>query len=402
MATTRNLQGGEIGITNEGAYEAGSYPPAFLEYAWYLSVFYAMLGQALGIVIPLLGTGTLVLVSAGCFLSTTNHSLRLYRPVILALTAGILMGVIQLVFHEWSQRASAESIFIVQWLAMMIAVQPLSHRPGFLPRFALFALIVGITCVPFISLDNEGGVMRARAAGTNMNANGLGMWFGFCTVFFVFWGLQSQKLILRAASWTVALGCFYIVAITVSRAPVMAIALACVVGFRSALKRSFAPVLMFVFLISLVLASGVFDDEVGYYTSRGAEKTGRESLFAVAIERVFNSPWIGDGLGEIQIHRGTSKRPMNPHNGLLHIALGAGIVPAICFLGHLVRAAIGSLHIMRRIHVGEAVLLPPLVTFALFEVMILDYTFMSPWAVVVFGMAASACQADGPRRSATA
>jgi len=402
MVTISNLQNGEGGIANQRAYETGSYPPAFLEYAWYLSVFYAMLGGALGIVIPLLGTGTLVLVAAGCFLSMGNHSSRVYRPVALALSTGILMGIIQLVFHEWSQRASAESIFIVQWLAMLIAAQPLSLRPGFLQRFALIALAIGITCLPFISLKADGGIMRATAVGTGMNANGLGMWFGFCTVYFIFWGLQSQKPILRAASWTTALGCFYVVALTVSRAPVLAIILAGLVGFRSALKRSFVPVLLLVLLISLIYVSGVFDDEINYYTNRGAEKTGRETLFTVAIERIIDSPWIGVGLGEIQIYRGAGKQLKNPHNGLLHITLGAGIIPLICFLGYLARVAIGSLRIMERVQAGEAALVPPLVAFALFEIMILDYTFMSPWTVVIFALAAGAIQAEGRRRSITA
>jgi hypothetical protein len=55
----------------------------------------------------------------------------------------------------------------------------------------------------------------------------------------------------------------------------------------------------------------------------------------------------------------------------------------------------GALLLMQRVHVGEALLLPPLVVFGLFETLVLDFTFMSSWVVIVFGLAAGAIQAGG-------
>ncbi|MEO6112311.1 MAG: O-antigen ligase family protein, partial [Nitrospiraceae bacterium] len=352
-----------------------------------MNLAYAMLGQVWGIVIPLLGGAIWVLVAAICFLSVGGQALHVYKPVVWALCTGTLVIAIQLLFHQGTEEALKEGTYFLSWLAVVITAQSLSLRPGFLQRFAVAALAIGLATVPYIQIDSAGGIMRGRASGTGIaTPNVLGMWFGFCTLYFVFWGLQARKLISRAAIWTAAVGCFFVVLIAVSRGPLLGVVLALVVGFRSALKRSFVPLLTLVLSISGVYMSGVFDDWIGYYFVRGAEETGREKLYSIALERILNAPWIGVGLGNIAILRhGTF---VNPHNGLLHIALGAGIVPLICFLGYLAQAAIGALRIMRRGYVGEAALLPPLVVFALVEIMILDFSFMSPWVVVVLGLAA--------------
>lgn len=400
MTTIRNLQGDEVSIASQSAYGIGLYPSAFWEYAWYLSLFYTMLGSAWGVVIPALGGALWVIVATGCFLSISGQALRVYRPVALALGTGILLIIIQLVFHKESPRALSEGIFILGWVALLIVVQALSLRPGFLHRFALVGLAIGVACVPYISMADSGGVMRAKASGTGIsNGNALGMWFGFCTVYFLFWGFQCRKPIFRIASWAVAVGCFYILALTVSRGPVLAIALACVIGFRSSLKRSFVPLLSFMLMISLIYVSGIFDAEIGYYLARGDEKSGRGMLFSRGLERVIDSPWVGVGLGEIAISVLGGKKFINPHNGLLHIALGGGLVPLICYLGYLARVIGGTLQIMRKFPEREVALLPPLVTYALFEIMMLDAVFMSPWTIVVFSFAASAYYAEGLRGS---
>lgn len=181
-------------------------------------------------------------------------------------------------------------------------------------------------------------------------------------------------------------------AISVSRAPLVACILACLVGLRSVLKRAFVPAFSLGLLICVVIISGVFDEEIGYYSSRGTEETGREVIWQAALDRFYDAPWIGNGLGDIRVRRGAG-RFINPHNGLLHIAVGVGVFPLICFVGYLMKAVIGAFHRMGRIDEGEAILLPPLVVFALIEIMVLDYTFMFPWAVVVLGLAAKAGEA---------
>lgn len=383
-----HFQTGHTGGTKQTAYEIGAYPPAFLEYIWYAAVAYAMLGEAWGIVIPSVGGVVWMLVAIGCFLSVSHYATQVYAPVGWALAAGISMLAIELIFHggEGESRAISEGIAIIGWLALLVIVQTLALRPGFLQRFALVAFAIGLASLPYISLRGT----RAFAIGTGLsNGNVLGMWFGFCTVYFVFWGFQSQKPVWRLASWTTALGCLFIVSITVSRAPLLAIVLACVVGLRSTLKRNFIPLLVLVLLIILVYASGTFDEEIGYYADRGAENSGRDRLWPAALERILDSPWIGVGLGDIRLKYGPHKYVM-PHNGPLHIALGTGILPLVCFLAYLFRAGRGALHIFKKDQIGEAALLPPLFVYAFMEIMILDYTFVSPWTVVILGLAARA------------
>jgi O-antigen ligase len=365
-----------------------------------MNLAYEMFGQAWDIVIPFLGGVIWVLLAALCFLSVGGQALQVYKPVAGALCTGTLVIAIQTLFHQWNQEAQKEGMYFLSWLLLVITVQPLSLRPGFLQRFGVTAIAMGLMSVPYIRIDAVGGIMRGRASGTGISGpNAMGMWFGFCTVYFVFWGLQSRQLISRAASWTAAVACFFAVLIAVSRGPLLGVGLACIVGFRSALKRSFVPLLTLVLLMFVVYISGVFDDWIGYYFVRAEEQTGREKLYPIALQRILDSPWIGVGLGNITIQRQAGYEAANPHNGLLHIALGGGIAPLTCFLGYLAQAVFGALRITRGEYVGEAAILPPLVVFALVEIMLLDFSFMSPWVVVVFGLAASASQAEGRRSS---
>lgn len=389
MVPTRNLQGIDRGFVRRTISEVAT-PPPFLEYTWFASLFYAYLGQAWGIVIPAVGGMILVLVAVICWLTVGGQAVRLYKPVAWCFYTVIAILAIQVLFHHTTGEAWSEATALVQWLALLFIVQVLSLRQKFLHHFALVALVIGVASLPYINLKNIDGVVRAWASGTGLaNPNALGMWFGFCTVYFVFWGFQCREPMLKVASWAVAIGCLYVVMLTVSRAPLLAIVLACVVGFRSEMKRSFVPILSLVLLACLIYVSGIFDEGIGYYTARGASESGREKLWSRALERIVDSPWVGSGLGDIRIET-RDERFVNPHNPLLHIALGAGIIPVICFLGYLVRVAIGVRRIMQSVQVGEAALLPPLIAFGLFETMQADYTFMSPWIVVVFGFAAGA------------
>lgn len=394
MATTRSLQSEQVDFAERTARRTNIYPPAFLEYAWYASLAYGMLGQVWGIEIPSVGGAVLVLLAAICLLNLGDQALRVYKPIAWALCTGVLIITIQFFFHTSAEKAWTEAMYFLGWLGLLIIAQTLSLRPNFLQRFALVAFVIGSACLPYIEIKmTPGGVMRASASGTGIsNPNVLGMWFGFCTIFFIFLGFQFRKPFLRAASWIAAIGSLYIVTLTVSRAPLLGIVLACVVGFRSELKRSFVPLLSLVLLMCLVYVSGVFGEEIAYYTARGAEESGREKLWPMALERIVESPWVGFGLDNVRM----STRPgrwINPHNGLLHIALGVGILPVICFLSYLARVVTGALFLMQRVQVREASLLPPLVVFGLFETMVLDFTFMSSWVVIVFGLAADAIQA---------
>ncbi|MBX3326123.1 MAG: O-antigen ligase family protein [Nitrospira sp.] len=399
MVTTQNLQGVNTDLAKPTNSETTTYPPAFLEYAWYISLVYATLGQVWGIVIPSVGGIVLVFVAVGCWLSISDQALKVYKPIAWALWTGILMIAIQVLFHKESTEAWAEGIIFVNWIALLIIVQSLALRPQFLHRFSLVALAIGLAALPYLNVRTIEGVSRAWASGTGIsNPNTLGMWFGFCTVYFIFWGLKARRMPLRIVSWVTALGCLYIITLTVSRAPLLAVALACVVGLRPVLKRNFLPLLLLILLVSIVYASGFFDEKIEHYMARGTEQSGRERLWPAALDRIFESLWIGVGFDGVRIPFGHN-RFMIPHNALLHIALASGIIPVICFGIYLSQVGIGTLRIIRRSYLGELALLPPLVVFALFETMMLDFAFMSPWTAVAFGLAIGACRSDRHRES---
>lgn len=392
MLITTNAQITPVGGANQTANKTGAYPPAFLEYAWYASLVYAYLGAVWGIVVPAVGGAILIVLASACLLNLGARAIPLCKPVGWAFYTGISVLFVEVFFHDMGAKAVLEITAFVGWLAVLIIVQALSLRPKFLHRFTLVVLAIGVASLPYINVRSVGGVMRAWASGTAIsNPNVLGMWFGFCTVYFIFWGLQCRTTHLRIGSWAVALGSFFIVALTVSRAPLLGIVLACIVGLRSALKQNFAPVLLFVLAAGLVYISGAFDEELGYYASRATEESGRGRLWPAAMERILESPWVGTGLDNIGI-QSRSGKVMNPHNPILHLALGGGIIPVVCFLGYLAQVTIGTLRIMQNVRTGTTALLPPLVTFGLFDAMTLDLAFTIPLMVVVFNLAAGATQ----------
>jgi hypothetical protein len=387
MATTHHELGTYAGFPQVATCETTASPPAFLEYMWYASLAYAMLGQAWGVVIPSVGGALLAVLAAACFLSVGAQTRRVYAPVALTFYTGCSVIGVQFLFH--SEQSLDYAITFVGWLLNVIVVQALAQRPAFLHRFSLVAFVIGLGVVPYIQgRPADGGTMRFAASGTGIsNPNSLAMWFGFCTVYFIFLGFQSRELMMRAVHWLAGLGSLFVVALTVSRGPLLGIALACVVGLRSELKRQFIPVLALVLLMWLVYVSGVFQEAVDYYLARGTEESGRGKVWPLALQRLIDSIWTGVGLEAIPTW--TTSKAITPHNGLLYIGLGAGILPLMCFLGYLARVGSGTFRILRRVHAGEGALLPPLVTFALIEVMSLDLVFMSAWVVVVFGLAAS-------------
>ena len=175
MTMTRNLQSISIGVTKRKVADSLSGPPAFLEYTWYGSLFYAMLGGAWGIVIPAVGGAVWVLVVAMCLFYVGSQDLRVYKPIVLGLCTGFIVIAIEFVFYEPGQNAWVEIIAFLSWMALLIIVQSLSLRPGFLQRFAFVAFAIGLASLPYVSLRDAGHVSRAFAIGTGLaNGNVLG------------------------------------------------------------------------------------------------------------------------------------------------------------------------------------------------------------------------------------
>ena len=360
-------------------------PPAFYEYSFYAVMTYAHLGQAWGLNVPSLGATALVLLAIACLIHVHTRMVEVFAPIWLALCCAI--GVIAVQVYSHSEEPIDETTPFVTWLLMLVIVRTLSLRPRFLHRFALAAFGMGLLTLPFLSMDYGDGVLRASVRGTGLsNPNVLALWFGFCYVYFLVFSIQTTHLSVRILAVVVACGCLYVVGITVSRGALLGLAVASVTAFHRSLKQHFLPVLSLVIVSWIVFESGLFDQVTDAFFERGMQETGRGIIWPLVFERFLDSPWEGVGLAHI--HTPLGLKAVYPHNGILYVALAAGIIPLAFFLAYLLRAAWMAFRTDANLF-PDARFLPPLLALTFAEIMVADESFMSPWIIVVLTYAVS-------------
>ena len=218
---------------------SGEAPPAWLEYAFHGVVAYGVLAVALGVSVPGLAGAVLVVLAAACIFRSGPRAVRLYRPIAAPLGAAALFVIIQLAVH----RESSQDVRpYVVWAVTLIIVHSLSWRIGFFGRFVGMAVLVGVAVLPHMQFMSGGlgveraGLDRAMALGGLSNANDLAAWFGFCAIWLTVAGIESKHHRFRAAWWTAAVACLYIVALTVSRGTALAFAVAATAASRRLLQ----------------------------------------------------------------------------------------------------------------------------------------------------------------------
>jgi O-antigen ligase len=376
-----------IYVVNNG----GGAPHALFEYAYYAVIAFQLLGNAWGLVVPLLGAGMLAVLAGACLIYSGSRAITADAPILFPLACVISFVALQIIVHNESLMGSDCRAFVT-WLLALIVVQSLSLRRGFLHRFAVAALLIGLATIPYLTFwggDDE--VTRLAVGGETglTNPTVLGEWFGFCSVYFILMGIEARRNIALLASWLVAIGCLYITTMTVSRTPLSGVAIAMAFALRRLLKRGFVPILCLLVLSWLIFASGLFDRIGSFYAERGTEDTGRMFLWPLAIERFLSSPLVGVGLSNIDIPLPPSNKLVGPHNGFLYIALASGVVPLAFFLVWWIRAAWGAFRANAE-RLPDAPLLIPLFIFAFLEMMASATSFMSVWHSVVLSIALSA------------
>lgn len=371
-------------------------PPSYLIEVTFLGLLlYMMLvGPILGKIIPLAGAGTLALLTVVCLFHFGSYSVGALKPIRFALACGISLLVFQVVFfhesilHPWMRN-------FITWVLSLIVIQSLSFRNGFFHRFAFVAFLIGCGTLPFLNtyLDT-GDVERLGARGMPLgNPNFFGVWFGFCTIYFLITGLEAKNYIIRTASWTAGIFCLYMTAITVSRGALLGVAIAIVIASQRILKRNFLPILGFFILLWFVYMSGLFDDLIGYYLHRGTEETGRSRLWAWAIDGIYDSWGLGVGMSNAFYTIEITGETFGPHNSFLFIFLSSGFIPLIFYITYLVQATRGALRAHAQKVAGSSYMLP-MVSFALLSVMVADTTFMSTWHLIVFSLAISTSRVE--------
>ena len=137
-------------------------PPRFVEYAYYLSVFYAVAGVAFGVSVPFLGVGCRAVLAAFCVGRLGSRAPSVYGAITPALLCAISTIAIQVfVHHELLMDDYVRSF--VTWIPALIVVQSLSLSRGFLHRFALATFGMGLMTLPF-GLTWPGGTGVDRLA----------------------------------------------------------------------------------------------------------------------------------------------------------------------------------------------------------------------------------------------
>jgi O-antigen ligase len=380
----------QTGKTNRSAFIPAPIPPSWVEYTYYLSLLYSILGARLGLEIPLLGGGFVLLLAAICVLQLRSCATRVYAPIALLLACASSYVLVQVVIHDESLIGENLRGFILGILQLII-VSSLCLRRGFYLRFPLFLFAVGAMALPFLTF-NLGDVERASVdsgvvQGSVTHPNGMGEWFGFLAVYFAVIGLQTKRSLHRVGAWLLTAGCLLVVGLAVSRGPLFGAALAITFAFRGVLKRGFMPVFVLVILVGVLSLSGLFDAAVSHYSERAMEKSGREVLWPAAIDRISMSPIFGVGASKVGLYVLSAKDPSPPHNSFLFFALSAGVLPFVFYVAFWVQLAWRSAMSARRGREGDSFRMPYLL-FTFVSVMLGDLPFMALWGLLAVSVAA--------------
>lgn len=364
--------------------ELRAAPPKFIEYGFYFWLFYNVFGDAVGISIGSLGIAMLALLTLYCIGSLKARALQVYKPVFLPLAFGISFIAIQVFLHDESLMGTPVRAF-VPWLLNVLLVYSLALRPGFLHRFSWTALGVGLCLLPFLAIRADGSVERAGLEGDVglANPNDLSAWFGYLAVYFTVLAINTKRDLLRVLSSSIAVGCFFIVALTVSRSPILAAGIAILIAFRNLFTRGFMPILVLAVTIFVAHELGIFDRYIGEYVQRGTEETGRLIVWPLVIDRIFDSPWIGVGISKIETYIGFGHDTITPHNNFLLVALASGIVPLILFARYWWRVARGTFKASATQYAPFQV---PLFVYGFLQAQVLNFTFMVPWLIVILSI----------------
>jgi O-Antigen ligase len=355
-----------------------------VEYAYYFTIFYTVLGAPLGLILTGgIGTGFLLIpILALCFVALGSSVLTVLQTAWIPLACGASFLFIQLALHGESLHATYVYPF-GPWLLSLVIVQALAmHRPNFLHRFAWFTLFMGLAMLPFMTLSTIGGYEKMglnRDVGYS-NPNALAAWIGFCMLYLTIKGYVETRLAYRLAAWLMAAGSLYIVTMTVSRGALIALAGSQLVASRRLLKVGFLPIFLLGGLVVGLMEFGLFDQALRAYTLRGEEETGRLRVWPLLIEQFLNSPVIGVGASHAGAEISTGKF-VTPHNSFLLFAVASGAMPLILFCAYLFRSGMAAL----RTNMSEqqdAAFHLPLVVYALLITCAGNLEFMTPWAVV--------------------
>jgi O-antigen ligase len=355
-------------------------PSAFVEYGFYFYMFYTIMGGVFGLWINNLASAILILLFILCLSEVGTQAMTIISLVAYPLGCGVVYIFIQfLVFEEPS--IDTYRAFII-WMLSLFVMQSLAFRANFLHRFVGVMLLLGLLALPYIRFYQAGAAAQRAGLGKVIgfgHTNAMGEWYGFCAVYFFVLGLTTTKNIYRILSFLIAVGCLYVVTLTVSRGPLLAIAVALVIASRRFLKDGFVPLLILTCLAGIVIETGLFDQTAKFYAARGTEETGRLAVWPLIIDSFLESPLVGVGHSHIGATPAGSHL-VTPHNAFLYLAQSSGIVPLALFVVYWLRAGLTTFQ-ADVAKSSEAILYVPLFVFTFLLINASAFGFMQPWAI---------------------
>jgi hypothetical protein len=353
----------------------GSLAPA--EYGYYFVILYTVLGGPLGLILlGNIGAGFLLVpVAALCIIALGPAIIKVATVAWIPIACALTHLFIQLIVHE----ESFTRIYVYEfgpWLISLVIVQALAmYHPRFLHRFAIFNLLIGLGMLPFMTSGGE-RVGLGRGLGY-ANPNAMAAWFGFCVVYLTIKGYIETRPMNRIASWGMAVACLYVVTLTVSRGALISIMASLLLASKRLIKAGFLPLLLLAVLLVIFVEMGMFDQAINSFSRRGAEDSGRLTVWPLLIDKFLKSPWVGFGASNAGAFTNYGLY-VTPHNSFLLFGVASGIIPlalfcAYCF--HSGRAA-------RRAKDDDGIFYLPLVLYTLLITSAGNMDFMTPWAVV--------------------
>ncbi len=374
-------------------------PPLAFEYWYYAQAFYAVLGSALGVSFNFVGVSMLALLAMCCVLRMGSRSTTVWTPIGLPLAFGASYLAIQLLFFREPIMSDVVRS-LVPWIMGVVIIQCLALRRGFLHRFTMAMFVIGLCTLPYLTYRGSATRLGLQTGLGISNQNDLGAWFGFCCLYFAVLSLETRRLSVRLLSGIAAMACLYIVALTVSRAPLLAAAVGIVVALRRMLKHGFFSILSLAVVAWIAYGFGLFDRSGSLYAARVFEETGRFLIWPAAIERFFTSPLMGFGGSDVATFIPQASTLATPHNQFIFIALASGLLPLLLFVAYWVHLGAEAVRLSARSH-EDAVFLVPLFVYVCLIGLELNQPYMAQWAMATTGtLGAAGFLLRAQRRSA--
>jgi hypothetical protein len=360
-------------------------PPFWVECGYYAQVFYAIMGPAIGLSLSFLGAAMLAVLGGLVAARLGRHLLVIVRSIAMPLACGASFVAVQLLVHGESLWGSPYVREFIPWMVGLVVVQSLALRRGFVHRFAIVAVLIGIATLPYVKSFARDASRAGLSGGITIgNPNDFGAWFGFCCVYLTILGLETRRNWIRGVSWILAVGALLVVGLTVSRAPLFALACSIAFAFRRVLNRGFFPFLALVVVAWIAYGLGWFEQSASMYAQRGLEESGRFLVWPLAIERVIQSPLTGVGVAHVDTYVPAEGIAISPHNGFVFIALASGIVPVFFFCAYWVQLFVTAFKANARSQ-NEAPFQTPLLIYSFLITMNLNGVFMAPWTMATLG-----------------